>query len=447
MADACRCGLLACPITRSVKRTSWQTQPSCGGASCPTVRTCDQSTPAVCLSKLLWWHATCPGFKAQCFACVSGISCCVYAGDDTLVTEHDNLPADSLALSMASIWGVIRSQKDLNLPAHKVWGSDSVAGRKQAGLHWCFGQCWPYTHNAGGQGRVTDEPCHFVDLSCVIVACLHCRSWWRRFAASRSRRTNSRSSRWIRCVYQGRVEATPSCKGSCCHAVAVPWNALRRLFIPLHVRRRGARWSARRTRASCMGLGSARAAYMRAVWPGERPPPVCCVGSRRWQAAWHVVSSPHTCWLLHVREPCRYDADASYFDTAVRSAQRIELLSALQQLLAAPFTRQLDSLAAQQLATFDKDFRLGLTGTAGLSQAADTAAEEVSWVDWFAYSTPLGTRSTRPILRVPWILRNKRSHLSLDAGSVRFRRCLPGHAHTGRGAHLRRRACGFAVQD
>ncbi|KAG1660222.1 hypothetical protein FOA52_005092 [Chlamydomonas sp. UWO 241] len=41
-------------------------------------------------------------------------------GDDSLVASADHLPIDSLALSMRSIWEVIRSQKDLNLPAHKV---------------------------------------------------------------------------------------------------------------------------------------------------------------------------------------------------------------------------------------------------------------------------------------------------------------------------------------
>mmetsp|Transcript_17254 Transcript_17254/g.51819 ORF Transcript_17254/g.51819 Transcript_17254/m.51819 type:complete len:843 (-) Transcript_17254:172-2700(-) len=41
--------------------------------------------------------------------------------DDSLARRQaDRLPADALALSMRSIWEVIRSQKDLNLPAHKV---------------------------------------------------------------------------------------------------------------------------------------------------------------------------------------------------------------------------------------------------------------------------------------------------------------------------------------
>lgn len=34
--------------------------------------------------------------------------------------EGDKLPADSLVLSTRNIWGIIKSQKDLNLPAHKV---------------------------------------------------------------------------------------------------------------------------------------------------------------------------------------------------------------------------------------------------------------------------------------------------------------------------------------
>ncbi len=48
------------------------------------------------------------------------LACCCPAGDDTLVREGDKLPADSLVLSTKNIWDIIRSQKDLNLPAHKV---------------------------------------------------------------------------------------------------------------------------------------------------------------------------------------------------------------------------------------------------------------------------------------------------------------------------------------
>ncbi len=45
-----------------------------------------------------------------------------YAADeDTLVrTSADKLPAAALALSTKKVWEVIRTQRDLNLPAHKV---------------------------------------------------------------------------------------------------------------------------------------------------------------------------------------------------------------------------------------------------------------------------------------------------------------------------------------
>ena len=44
-----------------------------------------------------------------------------YAGADSLVhVSQDALPGDAFALSMNKVWEVIRSQKDLNLPAHKV---------------------------------------------------------------------------------------------------------------------------------------------------------------------------------------------------------------------------------------------------------------------------------------------------------------------------------------
>ena len=34
--------------------------------------------------------------------------------------EDDKLPGAAFSLSIKKIWEVIRSQKDLNLPAHKV---------------------------------------------------------------------------------------------------------------------------------------------------------------------------------------------------------------------------------------------------------------------------------------------------------------------------------------
>ena len=42
------------------------------------------------------------------------------AGEDTLVRDVERLPADALVLSTHNIWSIIKLQKDLNLPAHKV---------------------------------------------------------------------------------------------------------------------------------------------------------------------------------------------------------------------------------------------------------------------------------------------------------------------------------------
>lgn len=42
---------------------------------------------------------------------------------ESLVTAStDQLPGSTLALSMSKLWQVIREQRDLNLPAHKVAG-------------------------------------------------------------------------------------------------------------------------------------------------------------------------------------------------------------------------------------------------------------------------------------------------------------------------------------
>ena len=60
------------------------------------------------------------GIICSCCYCISiGIT---HAGADTLVhVSQDALPGDAFALSLNKVWEVIRSQKDLNLPAHKVY--------------------------------------------------------------------------------------------------------------------------------------------------------------------------------------------------------------------------------------------------------------------------------------------------------------------------------------
>ena len=47
--------------------------------------------------------------------------CPVCTADESLVRQSDDrLPGEVFNMSVRDIWGVIRSQKDLNLPAHKV---------------------------------------------------------------------------------------------------------------------------------------------------------------------------------------------------------------------------------------------------------------------------------------------------------------------------------------
>ena len=56
--------------------------------------------------------------EASCSLCLTGKFA---ADEDTLVrTSADKLPAAALALSTKKVWEVIRNQRDLNLPAHKV---------------------------------------------------------------------------------------------------------------------------------------------------------------------------------------------------------------------------------------------------------------------------------------------------------------------------------------
>lgn len=42
------------------------------------------------------------------------------AGEESLYRGTEKLPGDSFLINTEELWAVIRSQKDLNLPAHKV---------------------------------------------------------------------------------------------------------------------------------------------------------------------------------------------------------------------------------------------------------------------------------------------------------------------------------------
>ena len=78
-----------------------------------------------------WPHAVEWSWGVQCllWECEELKSCvlsrCSCADEDTLVrVSRDKLPGDALALSLQKVWEVIRDQKDLNLPAHKVQHRD-----------------------------------------------------------------------------------------------------------------------------------------------------------------------------------------------------------------------------------------------------------------------------------------------------------------------------------
>jgi hypothetical protein len=67
-------------------------------------------------------------------------ACLLPSGEESLVKEDPaRLPLDALPYSLAEIWQVIRSQKDLNLPAHKVWGGHA-SGQHNASKQFCVPQ-------------------------------------------------------------------------------------------------------------------------------------------------------------------------------------------------------------------------------------------------------------------------------------------------------------------
>ncbi|KAF6265964.1 RHD3/Sey1 [Scenedesmus sp. NREL 46B-D3] len=72
-----------------------------------------------------------------------------------------------------------------------------------------------------------------------------------------------------------------------------------------------------------------------------------------------------------------YEQEAMYFDGSVRAEHRADLAAKLATTIAGPFQAQLGLLAAQQLASFDKDFKLALgvkdVAVAGTELSADEA--------------------------------------------------------------------------
>lgn len=69
------------------------------------------------------------------------------ADEESLVRiSDDKLPGNSLAFSMRKMWEQIRTQKDLNLPAHKVHFSCQLFPLQKNMLHFffpCFCKCIP----------------------------------------------------------------------------------------------------------------------------------------------------------------------------------------------------------------------------------------------------------------------------------------------------------------
>ena len=75
-------------------------------------------------------------------------------------TSGDKLPAAALALSTKKVWEVIRSQRDLNLPAHKVRHSMPAVLRT-------LPACWHMSH------------CTYVHAACCLLLgqCVTGRRW------------------------------------------------------------------------------------------------------------------------------------------------------------------------------------------------------------------------------------------------------------------------------
>lgn len=70
---------------------------------------------------------------APCFAYL--YACAAEEGDSLVRAAEDKLPGQALPLSMQRLWQIIREQKDLNLPAHKVpWPQPASTSPGGAGI-------------------------------------------------------------------------------------------------------------------------------------------------------------------------------------------------------------------------------------------------------------------------------------------------------------------------
>lgn len=56
--------------------------------------------------------------------------------------SSDKLPGHALALSLQKVWEIIRDQKDLNLPAHKVCARTSPSHSAKCAGVGCACQVW-----------------------------------------------------------------------------------------------------------------------------------------------------------------------------------------------------------------------------------------------------------------------------------------------------------------
>ena len=145
-------------------------------------------------------------------------------------TSRDKLPGDALALSLQKVWEVIRDQKDLNLPAHKVrhWDSSGSYGRitaltapgcpgsvsalmaRMAGIEdACLDTCQHYRTYPAGTRKSDDW---MINCKREHIKCWH-RSWWQTSGAQKSWRISSgalkKTRRGWACVRKATLGLSP----------------------------------------------------------------------------------------------------------------------------------------------------------------------------------------------------------------------------------------------
>ena len=123
--NTCRSSMRRCPILRSGRRTSGRRACCCAAASLMKVviycaGSCTSLAADPDLAIITRRQSQFCARQHYSHVSMPENPCIADEGQSLVRPAEDKLPGHALALSLQRLWQVIREQKDLNLPAHKV---------------------------------------------------------------------------------------------------------------------------------------------------------------------------------------------------------------------------------------------------------------------------------------------------------------------------------------